>query len=149
MESAFGKVGSLEGSVATIEVDSPLACRRCSEGKGCGAGIFESADKIRQIRVQIPVGMSVEKGDTIQLSIASKFLLRAAMLAYGLPLMTMVLFPGLGWMLTGKNDDVAGVVLAVLGLLTGLVIGRQILRKESICEQFVPAVGHGSNDGSN
>jgi sigma-E factor negative regulatory protein RseC len=147
MESAIGKVGSIEGSVATVEVDSPVACRRCAEGRGCGAGIFESSDKIRIIRVQIPAGMLLRQGDPIELSIASKFLLRAAMLAYGLPLLAMVLFPGLGWLLTGEVGDVAGVVLAVLGLLSGLVIGRQILRKESICEQFVPSVGHGSSDG--
>ena len=148
MESAIGKVGSIDGSIATVAVDSPIACRRCAEGKGCGAGIFESADKIREIQVQIPAGMSVRQGDTIELSIASKFLLRAAILAYGLPLLAMVVFPGLGWLLTGENSDAAGIVLAVLGLLTGLIVGRQILRKQSICDQFIPAVGYGSCDRS-
>jgi len=85
--------------------------------------------------------MTVRQGDTIELTIGHKFLLRAAMLAYGLPLITMITLLALAWLLSGNPGDGAGIVLAIIGLVIGLFIGRQILSRESICEQFVPSVG--------
>ena len=143
MESASGKISALNGAIATVEVASPLACQRCAAGKGCGAGIFQTAAKPRQIEVRIPPGMLVRRGDAIELMIGPKFLLRAAMLAYGLPLAGVVLFPGLAWLTIGSIADSAGIVLAIAGLAAGLLAGRQILRRESVCEQFVPAIGRG------
>lgn len=145
MESAIGRISVLDEQVATVVVESPVACQRCAAGKGCGAGIFQDTDRSREIRVEIPAGMSVLEGDTIALMIGPKYLLRAAMLAYGLPLVTTVLSLILAWTLTGDPGDGVGIVFAVLGLGVGLVIGRRILSKESMCEQFVPDVGRVSD----
>jgi positive regulator of sigma E activity len=112
------------------------------------AGIFQAAEKSREIEVRIPAGMMVRPGDTIELTIGPKFLLRAAMLAYGLPLAGVVLFPGLAWLTTGNIADNVGIVLAVAGLVAGLILGRQILQRESVCEQFVPAIRTGPGDGT-
>ena len=79
----------------------------------------------------------------IELTIGPKFLLRAAILAYGLPLLGMVMLPGLAWLLSGNTSDSVGIALAAAGVVAGLFIGRQILQSESICEQFVPAIGRG------
>ncbi len=141
MESAIGRISALHEQIATVEVESPVACKRCAAGKGCGAGIFQDADRPRQIQVEIPAGMTVRQGDTIELTIGPKFLLRAAMLAYGLPLITMITLLALAWLLSGNPGDGAGIVLAIIGLVIGLFVGRQILSRESICEQFVPSVG--------
>jgi sigma-E factor negative regulatory protein RseC len=140
MESAVGRISTLDQGIATVVVDSPIACKRCAEGKGCGAGIFQDANKGREVRVVIPAGMRVQEGDAIELTIGPKYLLRAAMLAYGLPLACLVTFPALAWLLTGNPGDGPGIVLAIAGLLVGLSIGRRILSRESVCEQFVPAV---------
>ena len=148
MESAIGRISALNGVVATVEVDSPVACQRCADGKGCGAGIFQTAEQPRRIDVRIPPGMTVRRGDTIELTIGPKFLLRAAMLAYGLPLAGVVLFPGLAWLATGSIADNMGIVLAVAGLAFGLILGRRILQRESVCEQFVPAIGKSPGDGT-
>ena len=141
MESAIGRISTLRDRIATVVVESPVACKRCAAGKGCGAGIFQDTGKPHEIKIEIPAGMCVSDGDTIELTIGRKFLLRAAMLAYGLPLLAMVGFLGLAWMVAGNPGDGAGIVIAVSGLLVGLLIGRQILDRESICEQFVPSVG--------
>ena len=147
MESAIGGISVLTEQVATVVVESPVACKRCAAGKGCGAGIFQDTSRPREIKVVIPKGMSVRQGDVIELTIGPKFLLRAAMLAYGLPLVSMVVFLGLAWMLIGNPGDGAAILLAVCGLFVGLVGGRQILDRESICEQFVPALGKLSDAG--
>ncbi len=140
MESAIGRISALDEQVATVVVESPVACKRCAAGKGCGAGIFPDGMRKREISVAIPEGMSVREGDAIKLTIGPKFLLRAAMLAYGLPLACMIAFLGLTWMLTGNPGDGPGIVIAILGLAVGLFVGRRILNQQSICDQFVPTI---------
>ncbi len=146
MESAFGRISALDQGVATVVVESPIACKRCAAGKGCGAGIFQDRERSSELRVEIPSGLRVREGDAIELTIAPKYLLRAAMLAYGLPLVCLVSFPALAWMLTGNPGDGPGIVLAVAGLLFGLFVGRRILRRESVCQQFVPTVRGASDE---
>lgn len=148
METAVGRISAISDRIATVEVDSPVACKRCAAGRGCGAGIFQASEQSREISVRIPADMAVREGDFVELTIGPKFLLRAAMLAYGLPLVSMVLFPGLAWLIMGGIPDIVGISLAVAGLAAGLVIGRNILRRESVCEQFVPAIGSRAGAGT-
>jgi len=145
MESAVGRISALDRGVATVTVESPIACKRCAAGKGCGAGIFQDGNRAREVRVVVPAELQARVGDAIELTIGPKYLLRAAMLAYGLPLICLVSFPALAWLLGGNPGDGPGIILALAGLLAGLSIGRRILKRESVCEQFIPAV-RGSAD---
>lgn len=98
------------------------------------------------MQIEIPDGMSVRQRDTIDLQIGSGYLLRAALLAYGLPLITtlvaLILLQSSGF---GTRDAI-GIVAALAGLLGGLAIGRAFLRRESICDQFVPSIGGPADD---
>lgn len=138
METVVGTICALNPEYATVCVDAPVACQRCAAGKGCGAGLFQSSGQRREIQVVVPAHMTLQNGDTITLRIDSKFLLRAALLAYGLPLAGLVLFPALAWLAAGRPDDLAAVLYAVLGLGTGFALGRRIMANGSICRQFVP-----------
>lgn len=146
MEKVTGKIVALHGRTATVLVKSASVCHRCAAGKGCGAGIFQSADKTRYMQIEIPDGMSFRQGDNVDLQIGVRHLLRAALLAYGLPLITMMItllllqIAGLG------TRDLIGIVAAGAGLLGGLAIGRAFLRRESICDQFVPIIGSSADD---
>ncbi len=147
METATGKISALHGRTATVLVKSASVCYRCAAGKGCGAGLFQATDKPRYMQFELPEGMSVQTGDSIDLTIASKHLLRAALLAYGLPLLSM-----LGSLLalqsfSADSGDARGVLVAGAGLLAGLLIGRALLERESVCDQFVPRIGR-SADGN-
>lgn len=147
METATGKISALNGRTATVIVKSSSVCHRCATGNGCGAGLLQAADKPRHMRIELPEGMSVHTGDSIDLTIGSKHLLRAALLAYGLPLITM-----LGSLLAlqsfgDSTGDAGGVLVAGAGLLAGLLIGRTLLARESVCNQFVPTIGR-SADGN-
>ena len=140
METATGKISALNGRTATVIVTSASVCHRCAAGKGCGAGVFQAADKPRYMQIDIPDGMSVHAGDSIDLTIASRHLLRAALLAYGMPLLTM-LGSLLAWQSFSTGPGDAGAILAAgAGLLAGHLIGRAWLAKESVCDQFVPSV---------
>ena len=140
MESVVGKVSSVRDRVATIVVDSPIGCHRCATGKGCGAGLLTGTEKLRQIEIVVPAGMNLHVGSGVRLAVAPRDLLRAASIAYGLPLVTMLAFIGLARALFGAMDDLPAILVAAVGLLAGLVAGRQLLKTEAACRYLVPVI---------
>lgn len=99
------------------------------------------------MQIELPEGMSLQIGDSIDLTIGGRHLLRAAVLAYGLPLITMLVSLLALQSFGVATDDASGVLAAVGGLLAGLVLGRALLKRESVCDQFVPTIGS-SADGN-
>jgi sigma-E factor negative regulatory protein RseC len=140
MESVIGKVSSVRDCVATIVVESPIGCHRCASGKGCGAGLLTGTEKQRQIEIIVPSGMNLHVGSGVRLAVAPRDLLRAASIAYGLPLVTMLAFIGLAWAWLGALDDLPAMLVAAVGLLAGLVAGRQLLKTEAACRHLVPVI---------
>jgi len=62
------------------------------------------------------------------------------MLAYGLPLITMLAALLFVRVIAGNAGDGVDIVAAVLGLAAGAAIARLLLNRESVCQQFVPRI---------
>lgn len=140
METAIGEVRAVHDGYAQVTVTSPLTCARCVSGRGCGAGLMLAGDRRRQIELAIPPGLSLRPGDAVRLTMAPAQLLRAALLAYGLPLGTMLLFLALAWGATGGLPDAMAVPAALVGLVAGLLAGRRILAGDAACRRMVPVI---------
>lgn len=141
MESTAGLVIAVIGDTATVEVSSPIACRRCAAGRGCGAGLLD-AGKTSAIDVKIPPGSGLAPGDAVALVIDSQQLLQAATFAYGLPLAGLMLFAGLGALLWPEAGDAVLAALGLVGLLAGAIFSRWRLgrRNNTTCARFRPVV---------
>jgi sigma-E factor negative regulatory protein RseC len=139
MESAAGLVVSVSDAIATIEVESPVACRRCASGRGCGAGLLASGQS-RTIDVNIPPGMALQRGDAVRLVLDSRQLLRAAMLAYALPLAGLLLFAAIAVLVFPGAGDLAMATVGLTGLLAGFLVSRWRMGSASTCGRFVPVV---------
>jgi positive regulator of sigma E activity len=74
------------------------------------------------------------------LELRPEHLLRAAWLAYGLPLFCMVAGTGVAAGLAAPGDDSAALACGVLGLLGGLFAGRRTLGREECLRSLVPIV---------
>jgi sigma-E factor negative regulatory protein RseC len=140
MESAIGTVSSVAEGTATLMVAAPIACHRCAAGKGCGAGLLGTNEKPRRLETSIPAGMTLAVGDRVRLTVAPRHLLRAAILAYGLPLISMLAFVAIAWGFGAADSDLLAFGFAVTGLLAGLLLSRRLLAAEAACEQFVPVI---------
>ncbi len=138
MQSQQGTVIALEtgadGRRAIVEVDKAEACPRCAAGKGCGAGLVLT--RSRRVEVRIPSGIDLHAGDSVQLTLAPKNLLRAAGIVYGLPLGAAIAGAAFGWAL-GYGDPGAALA-AVAGLAVGLVAAKRRLR--GCLRDFTPEV---------
>jgi sigma-E factor negative regulatory protein RseC len=141
MEKAVGKVLSLADSTATVSVDIGTSCARCRAGKGCGAALLQDPDRRVNIDVTLPADSAFAVGDSITLAISPAYLLRAAMLAYGLPLAGMLVALALARMSGAVHADWQAVLYALGGLAVGLSTSRRMLKNERVCRQFVPELG--------
>lgn len=139
MDRAAGKIISISAFTAVVSV-AETGCPRCAAGKGCGAGLLAGTGGPAEVSVQLPSGHRYHVGDAVTLSIASSSLLRAALLAYGLPLAGTVAALTVGWLVMAPLSDLAAVVIAGSGLLAGFIVGRKQLQKEAWCRQFVPSI---------
>ena len=140
MESAIGHIVSMRDETVTVVVDSPVACRRCAAGNGCGAGILAGLEQTHHIDIARPLGSQFEIGDPVSLCIAPSALLRAALIAYGLPLLALVAGSGVSWMFGMGLDDHVAVGTAITCLLLGIMASRRILADDRACAHFVPAI---------
>jgi len=67
-------------------------------------------------------------------------LLRAAFLAYGLPLVSMLVFIGAAAIFGNALSDLTGAIVAIAGLAAGIFAGRRILKRDAACDQLVPNI---------
>ena len=140
MESPVGRIVSLADGHATVSVDAAANCARCAAGKGCGAGLLTGSNRSRLIEVQLSPGLGLKAGDEVKLELAPANLLRAALLAYGLPLGGIVIALGVAGFLDRALDDQIAVILAVGGLVSGALLGRYYLNKDGCLKNFVPTI---------
>lgn len=140
MESATGRVSSVDGDRITVRVDAPVACRRCAAGKGCGAGLLDGSSATRFLDVDVPVGMQLDIGDEVTLTLSPRRLLRAAALAYGLPLLSLVTAATIAWLAGAEPDSLVAVAMVIAGLAAGIFGSRYILNQGAACDQFEPTI---------
>jgi len=129
-EVVRGRVESLTTVDATVHadvaVDAANACARCRSGRGCGAGVFTGAPRRRVIRLAVPPGEYIAVGADVTIRIPGASLLRATLLAYGLPLAGL-LCGGIAGLALDSGD-----IVAALAAGAGLAVGAFAARSQAL-----------------
>lgn len=129
MDVRSGTVVRVSDGFAWVEVERSTGCGRCADRGGC-AQVCEST----LATYMIPVDVSVMPGERVQLEVSSSIPLLAALLTYGVALLSLVLGVACAvWL--GDASDAA----VALGLTAGLVMAGIWLRA-SASISLVPAV---------
>jgi positive regulator of sigma E activity len=141
MDNPTGRVVSLvdkrRGARAVVEVDVAAACPRCAAGKGCGAGLLQPGGR-RQIEVMVPDGVHPRVNDRVEVSLAPRNLLQAAVTVYGFPLTGGLAGAAFAYALV--LGDTAAAVAALLGVAAGFAAGRWRLRQGACLGRFTPTI---------
>ena len=114
-------------------------CARCAAGRGCGAGLFGQRRQPAVIEAKVAAGVTLAPGDRVRLEFLAPELVRAAWLAYGLPLAGLLIGVLIATRLA-PGDDVAAVASAALGLFAGAWYGRRSLLHGGCLGRCVPMV---------
>ena len=140
MNSPVGTIVSIADGHATVSIDAAVVCARCAAGKGCGAGLLSGSNRTRLIEAQLSPGLGLQAGDEVELTLSPTNLLRAAFLAYGLPLGGIIIALGVAWFLNQTLDDRSAVLLATGGLVGGILVGRYYLNRDGCLKNLVPTI---------
>ncbi|MEN3110088.1 SoxR reducing system RseC family protein [Uliginosibacterium paludis] len=112
-------VGSAAG-VARVRVQRSGGCGRCNEPGGCGNAADSRCDEFVVLNE-----LNVRPGDRVLIDIPEGAALRAAMLAYGLPLCGTVLGAIAGFAAGGSDmASLAGAAAGLLLAFAGVRLGR-------------------------
>lgn len=106
-----------EAGVARVRVQRSGGCGRCHEEGGCGNTADSRCDEFVVLSE-----FDVKLGDKVRIVVPEGAALRAALLAYGLPLAGLLIGAALGFLLAGT--DLACVLGGGVGLGAGLLALR-------------------------
>lgn len=121
-------VARIEGDHAYVEVGG-AGCGRCHETGGCQSGILGQlfSSKPRQFRIANRIGAA--PGDRVVVRVAEGATLRAALLTYVLPVLSLLLGAVAGTALGEAGNNGAYAALGALaGLATGVLAGLTLHR---------------------
>lgn len=124
-----GTVLQVEDGLVWLRLeDRPGGCGRCDEPGGCRSAllgdVFKGSGDV--IRLEDSVGARV--GDEVTVSVADGAPLQAALLGYGLPLVSMLAMAGMARIVAPfANPDASVLAGVAAGLCIGGIAGRRLL----------------------
>jgi sigma-E factor negative regulatory protein RseC len=141
MQSPHGRIVSIDSHHTRnviVEVAATVACKRCAQGKGCGAGLLAGQPQERRVSAVLIDGLEVHSGDTVSLELAPRNLLQAASIVYGYPLTGAVLAALVAFSL--GLGDLAAAGSALAGIVAGVMLARQRLSNMQCLRSLTPVV---------
>lgn len=142
MKNPTGRIVSVSAEPAQpealVQIDSDVQCQRCRAGKGCGAGLFDSARQARRVKAVINDGLEVREGDQVRIDLAPAELLRASLLVYGTPLSGGVAGASLAFVI--GLGELHAAATALVGIGIGIVVARRRLGKAACLREFTPTI---------
>jgi sigma-E factor negative regulatory protein RseC len=140
--NASGRIRAIEidgdERIALVDAGETAACPRCAAGRGCGAGISGSGKRAGPVPVRLEQTFAAVPGDAVSICLRQGALLRAAAVAYGLPLVG-ALAGGVVAQAAGAGDP-ASAVCVVLGLAGGIVCARRRARRHDLIAALRPTL---------
>jgi sigma-E factor negative regulatory protein RseC len=118
-----GRVDTVEGGVAWVQVGGRSGCQACDSGRGCGAGIFARLLDSRDARIPVDNTLDAVAGDPVLLGLPDRSYLGLVLRLYGLPLLIGLLSASVTFGLATQLIGLTGAALDGLVGLAGLVGG--------------------------
>ena len=105
-------------------------CNSCSMKSGCGQRLMNQATNCKRSRIELPLpsNFDLNVGDEVVLGIPQKAFVKASLMAFAMPLLTMILAAMLAQYLSAPEPII--VVVALFGLAGGLGLLRLYSQSE-------------------
>lgn len=129
----IARVVAVQGSLAWLEPDGSAGCRACPAAGRCGDGGVAPA-AARRFALDNAAGLRI--GESIVVGVAPEVLLKAALTAYFLPLLSGFAAAGIADAAFGGDAPAFAAMLG--GLAAGLLAARLAARKLGEQDRLVP-----------
>jgi sigma-E factor negative regulatory protein RseC len=117
-------VVGMNGELVEVDIIRTKPCGLCGKVQGCGNSIWSKIFPFQKKKIQIQNKINAKVGEKVKLVIEENYLLKASLLLYGVPLLS--LFGGMisfEYFVHGGND-----LVTLFGGIVGLSLGIVILR---------------------
>ena len=123
-----GRITANDGELIGIRVELPMTCAACGEGRGCGAlalaRLFSRPGR-DVVGVPCPLDHQYRIGDRVIVTISERKLLKLSVIAYLLPVASLVLGAWLGEIIAPPAAaDLWSAIGGALGLAAAVLILR-------------------------
>lgn len=146
----IGRIQTLNQDSAVVEMAARPVCARCARGEGCGFG-FLNADGAGPHRLVLsrPPGIVLRVGDRVEIGLAESGLLRASLIAYGVPGAGVVVGASLASIF--RLSEPASVLLTLSAFVAGLLLARRMASSAGTDRRCQPKLlgvtaGHEASD---
>lgn len=134
-----GRVVRVTPTAVLIETERQTACGHCHVGEQCGTSVIAQLFRHRsnQLRLKkslLQQGLELQAGDEVVIGIAENLLLRAALWAYMVPILSMLGFALL--IEAAGHADIFVFLAAMVGLFSGLYLSG-VLHTRSVADEIV------------
>ncbi|RIX42579.1 MAG: Fis family transcriptional regulator [Rhodocyclales bacterium GT-UBC] len=126
--AALARVVAVEPGLVWLEPMQTGSCGGCASAAACGSkGIGTIANRLEARRFAVPGHFALRVGDSVEVAFGNRNLVRAATVAYVVPLLSAFGCAGVAQSLAGQD----GLTLlgAVFGLLAGFVAMKFVARR--------------------
>lgn len=140
MIKELGQISKVEIGGVWVNTIQQSTCNACQAKHGCGQKLLNQIGAFRS-SIWASLGSSVElsdelsEGDWVEIGIAEGAVVLGSLLAYGLPVLLLVVGAALG-----QSEPFMAMSGALLGLLIGASFSRVILRGFFAPQYFQPVV---------
>jgi positive regulator of sigma E activity len=124
-DQAWVHIRKMSANALWLEVLPQIGCGSAcgASGVGCQTNVFSSLfHRQPMLQIPLPAGYDLSVGDTLMLSLPDHALIRLALMAYGLPLLSLLVGLWLGQTLMG--DWLALGLGLTLMLLTWIMLNK-------------------------
>lgn len=146
MIKEFGRITKIEAGGVWVTTIQQSTCNSCQAKHGCGQKLLNQLG-VATSSIRANVGTAIDpaeltEGDWIEIGVAEGAVVTGSLLAYGLPVLLLVVGAALG-----QNDPLTSILGAAFGLAVGASVSRAVLHSCFGPQYFQPIVlSKGLND---
>jgi sigma-E factor negative regulatory protein RseC len=127
------RVVSVDREFALVETEQRASCGSCQSQSSCGTSLLAGLFKRRHNQLKVLNPVYAKPGEQVIIGLQEQALLKISVLAYLLPLLTMILgatlTQGLAGYLILSTGELPQVVGGLLGLIGGLYTLKTLAQK--------------------
>ena len=123
MVEGIAHVVAVEGNMAWLVPDQGSSCGGCASAEACGSkGIGTKASRLEARRFQLANDAGLRVGERVVVGIRENALLRASLVAYVIPLFTLLTAGALAQWAAGSDS------ITMIAMIAGLAVGFGLMR---------------------
>lgn len=131
------QVVALEGELAIVQNIRRSACSSCEVHRGCGMPLLNKIVPNRLCNLPVVNTVNAVVGDTVQVGLEEGGLLKASLMLYASPLLSVIAGVTMAMALLGPDmSDFSAILSAVVGFILGLSVVRGLTGRMSGRDEY-------------